>query len=361
MRTLSQINDPVFKKKEKHNALDSFFLKFIRDERDLPFIRLSILISITLIPSAVILFTGIVPSYWWWVHAAVHFVLCMAVFMGPFTLMLHNTSHRPFFKKEYNVGNYYIPWVIGFLMGQPPHLYYAHHIGMHHSEGNLPEDRSSTMKYQRDNFWHFMHYFSRFLFIGIIDLADYFKTQNQKKRAHFMPMLFIGESLYALMCVGLCFISLGSTMIVFVAPLLLIRLFMMMGNWAQHAFVSQEEPNNDFKNSITCINSAYNKQCFNDGYHIGHHLFPAMHWTDMPGEFLKNKDKYATQKAIVFEKLDYNQIWFFLVTKRYDKLASYFVNINDAFQSDEEIIAMLKSRTKQFDAEGLAKYAKVAS
>ena len=35
---------------------------------------------------------------------------------------------------------------------------------MHHVENNLPDDLSSTMRYQRDSFLHFLVYFGRFFF-----------------------------------------------------------------------------------------------------------------------------------------------------------------------------------------------------
>lgn len=361
MRAVPVIQDPVFQKRSVFNAIERFFLSLIKDERDLPFVILCIKMTILLVASATLLFVNPYPAAWmWWINAGAHAVI-LGLYAGPFTLMLHNTSHRPFFKKEASALNYYIPWFLGVFVGQSPLLYFAHHIGMHHSEGNLPEDRSSTMRFQRDGVLDFSIYYFRFLFIGLIDLADYFMHTNTKKRRHFLPMVFIGESLYVAMCVGLWFISPGAVTVVFILPLILVRLAMMMGNWAQHAFVSQDQPNNDYQSSITCINTTYNRTCFNDGYHIGHHLFPNMHWTDMPGEFQKNKDLYAQNRAIVFEGIDYNQVWFFLMTKRYDVLAKHFVNINNVYASDQEIMDMLRSRTKRFDKEGLEKYAKLAS
>jgi hypothetical protein len=123
---------------------------------------------------------------------------------------------------------------------------------------------------------------------------------------------------------------------------------MMMGNWSQHAFISQTDPENDYKNSITCINTGYNSQCFNDGYHIGHHANPNMHWTDMPGDFLANRQKYIDNDAVVFDGIDYNQIWFYLMTRNYKKLAKHFVNLGDRYKNEEEFISFLKSRTKKF-------------
>ncbi|MCB0573288.1 MAG: fatty acid desaturase, partial [Saprospiraceae bacterium] len=91
-----------------------------------------------------------------------------------------------------------------------------------------------------------------------------------------------------------------------------------------------------------------NKQCFNDGYHIGHHLKPHMHWTDMPGDFVKNIDKYAENKALVFEGVDYNQIWAMLMFKRYHSLADHLVNINGMYRSREDAITLMKVRTRKF-------------
>lgn len=77
-------------------------------------------------------------------------------------LMLHCTSHRVLFKKQYGWLNYYLPWVIGPLFGQTPETYFVHHLGLHHAKNNTADDESSTMFYQRDSAWSFLHYFGDF-------------------------------------------------------------------------------------------------------------------------------------------------------------------------------------------------------
>jgi len=291
------------------NSIDRFFLKYISDERDLPFINVCIKITLIIIPFAVFLYTPVLSGWQWWVAGLVYAGLII-YFVGPYTLMLHNTSHRVFFKREYSIGNHYVPWVLAPLMGQSPETYYSHHIGMHHAENNLEGDKSSTMPYQRDSFGDFLKYSVSFFFVGITELIIYFKNKGIYK---FMKKVIRGETLYVLFVVGMCFVNLQATLYVLVLPMIIVRFSMMAGNWGQHAFIDESSPECNYRNSITCINSAYNRKCFNDGYHIGHHLRPHMHWTDMPVYFMKNIKKYADEKAIVFEGLDFHMVWAYVI------------------------------------------------
>ena len=100
MRTLTTLTDPQFTKKEKYSSLDQFFLSYIKDERDLPFVYLCLTLTFVMIPFAVILFTSLL-SGWMWTAASVLYLVMLIYYLGPFTLMLHNTSHRMFFKREY--------------------------------------------------------------------------------------------------------------------------------------------------------------------------------------------------------------------------------------------------------------------
>ncbi len=333
-----QITDPVYVQPEKRNAIERFFLRFIRDERDLPFVWLCLKITFIVIPFSIIMF--IPGMYRWWL--AVPFMAWnLGTGLGPFILMMHNTSHRKFFKKEYDFMNNYIPWVLGPFYGETPETYFGHHIVMHHVENNLSEDLSCTMNYQRDSVKDFLTYFFLFFILGMSDLGYYFK---RKERWVFLRRIMFGEIGFILMCIALWQISPAATLTTFLIPFLVARFGMMAGNWAQHTFIDASDPGNSYKNSITCINTKYNHIAFNDGYHIGHHVRPNMHWTDMPGEFQKNIEKYKANGAVVFQGLDFFQIWFLLMIKNYNKLASSYVDIREEFKSKEEIIAFLKTR-----------------
>jgi fatty acid desaturase len=346
----SIITDPVYRADQPQHALDRFFARFINDERDLPFIYLSLRLTFTVVLSGVLLFTPLLEGWYWWALAIFH-VVHGAYWIGPFMLMLHNTSHNKFFKQEYSLLNYYIPIVVGLFFGQTPETYYSHHIGMHHAENNLEHDKSSTMAYQRDSLRGFLTYYFRFMVVGIKELAEYFVF---RKKFNFLKMALRGETAFFVMVAVLGWFNWPATLLVFVFPLIGVRFGMMAGNWGQHAFIDARDPGNSYVNSITCINSVYNQRCFNDGYHIGHHVRPRLHWTEMPNDFRNSVEKYVEQGSIVFEKVDFFAVWFLLMTKQYRVLARHYVNIGNRFSSEEEVIAFLKERTRKLSFDGVA-------
>jgi hypothetical protein len=69
----------------------------------------------------------------------------------------------------------------------------------------------------------------------------------------------------------------------------------------------------------------------------------------MPAEFMKRKDEFAANKAIIFDGIHYLHVFTFLIMKRYDKLADNLVNINNMFTSREQAILIMKERTKKID------------
>ncbi|SDM61190.1 Fatty acid desaturase [Catalinimonas alkaloidigena] len=343
MRSFQGITDPR-EATPPATRLDFFFLSLMRDPRDLPFVHLTLKICLTIVPLGILLFMPWLTGLAWWGVALLYFYLNNLVFKGPFGLMLHCTSHRPWFKKEYDWLNYFLPWIVSPFFGQTPETYFGHHIGMHHPENNLDEDKSTTMYYQRDSFRGFLKYFGLFMAVGFVDLFSYLKAKNRSRLAY---KALAGELSFFLLCIGLAFVSLKATIVVFLLPFFIFRFIAMLGNWAQHAFVDARDPGNAYKNSVTCINVRYNHKCWNDGYHIGHHIRPALHWTQHPDFFLKHLDEYAENQALVFEGLDFGRIFILLMRKRYDTLASHLVNVHDAFENDEEVIALMKRRCQR--------------
>ena len=341
MKVLTTITDPVYIPKEKYSGYEKFWLRYINDPRDLPFIHLLTAIHILVIPMAIILYTPLLEGWYWWLAYIPYFYVSQMYFKGRFGLMLHCISHRKLFKKGHTWIYNWIIWGVCPFFGHTPETYFVHHMAMHHVENNMPDDASSTLAYRRDSLRGFLGYVSRFLFLGFRDTFMYLFNRKRKK---FYMRLSYGEISFYLFCVGMCFVNLQATLWIFIIPFVFARVVMMLGNWAQHAFV---DPNDPEENTINCINTKYNQICWNDGYHAVHHLRPALHYTEIPVEFMKNKDKFAEQKILVFDGIHYLHIFVWLMTKRYDKLADNIVNINNMFSSREEVIALMKERTRK--------------
>ncbi len=329
--------------RDAYTWYDKAWLRLIRDERDLIFVRRGTNMSLFVIASAILLFW--LPSPWTWVVGALYVPTLFIRYMGRFILMLHATSHRPLFKRNVPLLGSYIPMVLGPFFGQTPTAYYVHHIGMHHGEENLLGDLSTTLCYRRDSFGHWLHYWARFFFLGQVHLVNYFRHTGKTR---LLRRLIIGEVAWVAGLIGLCLISWQATFVVFVLPLLLIRVLMMSGNWAQHAFVDADDPANPYLASTTLINHRYNFNCYNDGYHVVHHIVPMLHWSEMPGHFEANLGEYAKNQALVFDGIGNNQtIWWLLMTKNYSELADHLLAYEGDERTREELIAMLKLRTRR--------------
>lgn len=336
-----EIRDLAWERPVSYGAAQRFFLQFMKDERDLIFIRVSVTMTAIVLPLALVLF--MLPALWVGVLALPYIGFVFLVFGGRYGLMLHATGHRPIFKREYKWMNHYIPWVLGPFLGHTPTSFAAHHMWMHHAENNMLGDQSSTLPYQRDNFLHFVHYWARFFFTSYVHVPRYLYLRG---RGRIGLRLMLGELAWLGLASVAVWVNWAAALVVFIVPMLMMRWLMMAGNFAQHAFVDVDDADNAYRNSNCLINAKYNIKAYNDGYHIVHHLRPAMHWSEMPGYFQDNLDSFIEQDAIVLDGLGDNQVvWFLLMTRNYDKLARHLVDFKG--RSHEEKVAFLKGRVQR--------------
>lgn len=341
MKILQTITDPQYVPRTDFTRYERFWLPYLNDERDLPFIHLLTQIHLFVIAWAVLLFTPLIQGIYWWLLFIPYAYVSQSYFKGRFGLMFHCMCHRPMFKKQYMWMHKYVNWIVAPFFGNTPETYFAHHIVMHHVENNMEEDKSSTLKYQRDNPVHFLQYLFRFLLIGIPETFLYLFDRKRKK---VYIRFSIGELSFFAFCLVMSFINLKATLMIFIVPVFYARFIMMMGNWTQHSFIDKDNPAGHFSSVYNCINNVYNRNCWNDGYHSIHHLNPALHYTEIPGTFLKNKENFVKHKTFIFDGIHYLHIFIWLMTKRYDLLADNLVNIENTFSSKEEAMALMKAR-----------------
>jgi fatty acid desaturase len=339
---MSPTTDPRHAPRTTTSALERFLLGFLKDERDLLPAKVIAAITLTLLPGAALLFV-VVPGVWVVPLAPLWLLAVYGGFGGRYMLLVHLLCHRPMFRKQWEPLNLYVTGVLGAFFGNTPTSFYVHHIGIHHPENNLEDDVSCTLPYERDRFSHFLHYWARFFFFGYLHLPRYFAI---KKRPKLARSLLLGELSWFAAVAVLGLLDPWATLVVLVLPFCLIRWFMMCGNFAQHAFVDVDDPNNAYRNSTCLTNTPYNHKCYNDGYHIVHHLKPNLHWTEMAQWYDDHRDEFARQDAIVFSGIRNNQqVWWLLMTRNYRTLAEHLVDFQG--RSLEERITFLQARVRR--------------
>ena len=331
------LTDPTSAPTYADSALSRWARGLIFEARDEVFVRLTLQRIATMSAAMTALWFALHHALApWWALGLVYFAL-WGWLTPPVILMLHNTMHRPFFRARTLAKSH--GWVMSLFFGIPTG-YAEHHVGMHHVEDNMPEDLSSTMRYQRDSFLHFLVYFARFFFLVLVELTLYLHKRKRKTMAR---RALVGDLVHQSVIALVLVLDWRFGLIAFALPMIACRFAMMAGNWGQHAFLNTAAPNDGLTNSITCINAVYNQRCFNDGYHIGHHLRATRHWTELPKDFLACRAQYASEGAIVFEGIDFFIVSLLLWTGQWKLLARKYVRLAGPM-TDDEVIAMLKSR-----------------
>src|SRR3984957_2550674 len=280
------LTDPTSAPTYGDGPLSRWCKSALYDPRDEIFVRLTLRSIVPMAIAMVVLF-----RWFRWETVLAYFAL-WAWNVPPVILMLHCTMHRPFIRRPKWMGKVH-PFVMSFFFGIPTG-YTEHHMGMHHVEDNLPTDLSSTMAYRRDSFLHFLAYWASFFFFTLARLTKYL---TQKRRTIMARRALFGDVAQHAIIVAALVLSWRFGLVAFAIPYFTVRFMMMTGNWGQHAFINTELKNDGFSNSITCINSGYNARCFNDGYHVGHHLKANRHWTELPQDFLDSREVYAGADA----------------------------------------------------------------
>ncbi len=322
---------------------DRIVLPYLVDERDVIYTRHMARMLTQLLPLSVAMF--FLPT---WLAAALgvpYIAYALARFGGRTVLGLHQVTHRPLFTKRYRYLDRIMTYVLPPFIGVTPFAYKPHHVMMHHVEGNSEHDLSGTGEYQRDNIWHFLHYWARFTFFGYWHMTSWLIRRDKTEIA---VRLLIGEAVIFALYAALLFVAPVPTFFVLIVPFCMMRFFLMAGNWTEHAFVDVDEPANDWRNSTCLLNTPYNHKCYNAGYHLVHHRVMGLHWADTVPWFRKNLQKFVDNDSIIFDGIQNNQkIWFKLMTGDYDYLARHLVDIGGRRPTHEAKVAFLKHRVQR--------------
>lgn len=221
----------------------------VRNPTDVVMLTHLLLYFSTSIPSAVYLFYR--PSL---LHGVLHWLM-QSYYVGSYTLMMHQHIHmRGILSPGWSWLDHAFPYLTDPLFGHTWNSYFYHHVKHHHIEGNGPGDLSSTIRYQRDSIADFALYVGRFYLLIWVELPRYFISRKK----YDLALKAAASEIGTFTCVFLLarFVSLQATLFTLILPIAILRVGLMVGNWGQHCFVDEIDPNSDFRSSITLIDVA---------------------------------------------------------------------------------------------------------
>ena len=284
----------------------------------------------------------------WYLIAILSFIRILSLGVPKFILALHYSTHKPIIKPKW-LNNLIIEYLITPFFGLPPGLYRFHHIVMHHREDNIyPYDLSSTMPYKRDNFpYCFLHYWLRFEFAIWFELPYYLFIN--KFWTMFIQCIFVEIFWWIANYYIYNYIRPAICLWIFIIPQFILSLALMWGNFSQHIFIDPNHYKDDHRLTVNLLATPYNQLTFNDGYHIIHHKYPKLHWSEMPKRFITERELklHSINDAVCFQDLDWfllgAHVWFGIWKRLVNK---HYVPCNQK-QADmtlEQRITFLKHR-----------------
>jgi hypothetical protein len=216
-----------------------------------------------------------------------------------------------------------------------------------------PYDLSSTMPYQRDSLVGFLHYWARFIVGAWVEVpAHSFRSGNIRL---FAQAVSCSVGFFAMLYV-LFSIDVLATLFAFFLPFVVASLALMFGNWSQHIFVDPKaydesgwplDPDTvNYALTYNAINSFDNALTFNDGYHIIHHRWASLHWSQMPKKFMDDLEAHAKHDALVFKGISPFDVGICVMSGNLKALAEAYVHYGQTAipRTEAEIVLELKRR-----------------
>lgn len=312
----------------------------VKNPRDLPIMHMILNnLAFTLIA---------IPLVWYFQsHLMGIMYLCInyIVFFGRFMCLNHEYAHLQIFKLK-RLGDVLSTLILGHSHGVPFGSYYIQHVVMHHKGANVwGVDLSSTERYDRENNFHFIHYWlRRYSPLGFVFDAVYTCIRYGRYKVGIsygvVSLLWFYLVFYIVLYTEYWVSGLWTMLI----PLFLTSLFGGIGGWMQHFFLNPKRPRKWY--SYDLINSYANSHGFNQGFHNVHHTLGNLHWTELPSGFLTLLNEYHKDDVMMIQGIDNVEVAYLVFTKKYDILSRYLVTTKPGGHDMKFCINFIRSHLK---------------
>lgn len=231
-------------------------------------------------------------------------------------------------------------WWIGLFYGVMPSTFAVGHTVNHHRYDNDEKDIITTWDYPRDSFSNYLAYLPRFLayHMNMSVIVQFVREGEYNLALHTLW----GTVYYFVFYGVISYIHPTFAFVYLVYPLVEAGLLLSAINWAWHCFVDPDE-NNFFAYSITIFDGLPNTNILNEDYHVVHHQYPAVHWSEHPRLYEKHKQEYIDNQATIFRGTHAMEVFFLAILKQYDVFAEKFVDLNDKM-THEQKLQLVKTR-----------------
>lgn len=327
-----------------HRLVQRLANRVLKDPRDEPILAAAITLGLTAVP--VFVAQLVIKDVSWVLVAAFYAFVYgpnIRAFARSFSCM-HQEGHRVggMFKRpsrlEKLTGNSFLYMFFAIPMGLIPHA--AAHLQQHHRENAGPLDVYATARYDHANAWHFIVYMVREVMYQQLMVSPYlyFKSRNRSTQ---MRSMIVSNALYLALFVLLALYSLPIAVFYMAIPWCASNFLMGVIHWSQHAFYGDQQDPKDFMyNTVTLLEKPVNM--LNEGYHVCHHHWENVHWSESPALFERIKGEMKAAQSIVFRDLGVLDLFVLLMLRRFDALARKL----DWWEplTHEEKVALLKRR-----------------
>jgi len=316
--------------------------KVLRDQRDVPALRLMVSLTLTVVPIFVAQLVLGRPRLL--LVVAFYFALYGTKFQRFIRMFSasHLEAHRPhgfFGGTAHRLFGRYLEYFLGFFYGNIPELGRTAHVRLHHKENSGPEDTRNTIGYDRTSRLDFLWYLSDNMWtvLGLAPYA-YFRAHGDDKNRQRMLR---GMALYYAYFAAVFLYDWRIGLLYLLIPMLSMNFINAITAWVQHAFCDPEHPEDYFANSVTVMDEV---NFLNEGYHLCHHHRSSMHWTEMPFHFERLRERMKQAGSLVFRDLDFMGLFLNLTLfRRMDVLAEKLIPWEP--MTHEQKLALLAKRT----------------